>query len=68
MPAGKPPAPKAPEERRGSATVKRETFRPPWVKEGPDALPPKPSNLWSKNKQASKDGGTSETDGRKHTN
>ncbi|KAB0791527.1 hypothetical protein PPYR_03327 [Photinus pyralis] len=43
------------EERRGSSTAKRETFRPPWVKEGPDDLRPKPSEFLSKSKQMSKD-------------
>lgn len=43
------------DDRRGSNTVKRETFRPPWVKEGPDDLRPKPSDFLTKSKQMSKD-------------
>ncbi|KAK4878529.1 hypothetical protein RN001_011035 [Aquatica leii] len=51
MPAGKGTSN---EDRRGSNTVKRETFRPPWVREGSDDIPPKPSNFLSKSKQQTK--------------
>ncbi|KAF5290068.1 hypothetical protein FQA39_LY14849 [Lamprigera yunnana] len=57
------------EDRRSSNTqVKRETFRPPWVREGTDDLPPKPSNFLSKSQQQTKDAAAEKAEAAKKAN